>query len=59
MKSQVLQAEMSVQERTKKVQEAFQKATPEVKSKILELVPINKQLKGGSNVIDFCDWGQK
>jgi len=59
MKSQVLQAEMSVQERTKKVQEAFQRATPEVKSKILELVPSNKQLQGSSNAIGFCDWGQK
>jgi len=55
---QDLQAKMTVPERTSKVREAFQRATPEVKSKIFELVPFTKKSEDGSNVIDFCDWSQ-
>jgi hypothetical protein len=58
MESQVLQAEMTVQERTRKVREAFERATPESKSKIFELTPFTKKSDNGLNVIGFSDWGK-
>ena len=58
MQSQVLQSRMTVPERANKVREAFQKATPEVKSKIFELAPFKKQSDTDLNVVDFCQWQQ-
>lgn len=53
-----LNSETSVLKRTNKIRKAFIKATPELQSKIYELIPFTRKSDDGSNIIDFCDWQQ-
>jgi hypothetical protein len=57
MQSQVLQRKMTAPERVQKVREAFKKASPQVKSKIVDLAP-NQKSDTDLNVVDFCQWQQ-
>jgi len=58
MQQAILNSKSSVMKRTNKIRKAFQKASPEMKSKFYELVPFTKKTEDGSNIIDFCDWQQ-
>jgi hypothetical protein len=48
----------SVLNRTNKIRKAFHNATPELQTKIYELIPFTRKSGDGSNIIDFCDWQQ-
>lgn len=58
MEALQIDAHDPIAQRTQRVREAFQKATPEMKAKIFELAPFPIKSEYSSDINGFCQWSQ-